>query len=201
MHFNCASDLAVRDYSYSIKKNGVIYAGGAFHWDGINQPVVHLDPSHPFGAPPACIIEVEVTQAAGVTGYARIVVPYDYAFSFDQVYPLVPIDIPIFVNGGPADPTALTDKDKANGGDHHDCQTGMASYFFRTMLASLAITDTPLTYRPAFGPAMDLSLTYNHRSVDTYTNGDVFTFGQRWSCDWLDFVTRQRNWRAYDRGR
>ena len=65
----------------------------------------------------------------------------------------------------------------------------MATYSFHLMLASLRITDTPVSYAPPYGFPVPFTVTYCQReasqpSVFNYTN-----FGPQWNCNWISFIT------------
>ncbi len=67
--------------------------------------------------------------------------------------------------------------------------SGMATYRFHAMLASLSITDTPVGYTPPFGTAIPFTVTYNQREA---TQPPAFTYcnlGPRWNLEWLGYIT------------
>lgn len=73
-----------------------------------------------------------------------------------------------------------------------DC--GMLHYSVHSLLVSLHLTDTPLSYIPAFGPPVNLTVNYNHRDVqpvvpDTESAAGFTNFGPQWSFNWLSYVT------------
>jgi len=88
----------------------------------------------------------------------------------------------------------------APGGPYDDDQcgcggpsTGMPTYVLHPMTTSVLLTDTPLTYTPPVGPAMDFTLRYNQRSTrvdNTPTYGNV---GPKWTLDWYSYVSDNNN--------
>ena len=77
--------------------------------------------------------------------------------------------------------------DHKSGGD--DCGSlAMARYSFHTLLASLSISDTPVGYTPAYGPAVRVNVTYNQREegqpgIMLYSN-----FSQKWVNNWVSYL-------------
>ncbi|MDD5198376.1 MAG: hypothetical protein PHC88_01110 [Terrimicrobiaceae bacterium] len=69
------------------------------------------------------------------------------------------------------------------------CPTSpMAQYQFFAMTASLTVGDTPVSYKPAFGPDVTLRVNYNQVEADqpaslTYTN-----FSSQWECSWASYL-------------
>lgn len=51
---------------------------------------------------------------------------------------------------------------------------GMPTYSVNPMLIGLVLHDTPLSYRPPKGPAIDFQITYNQKDTDQPSS---FTFG------------------------
>ncbi len=103
----------------------------------------------------------------------------------------------------PANATNIWGKGSCNTGDGDEtkdcdetaqeckecCDPGMPNYSFHSMLVSLHIKDTPITYGPPRGERVNFTVTYNSReanqpAVFTYSN-----FGQKWTCNWLSFIT------------
>ncbi len=65
---------------------------------------------------------------------------------------------------------------------------GMPTYNISPMLISLSLSDTPLSYVPPKGPAIDITLSYNQLDGDqptTFTYGNV---GPKWTHNWLSYV-------------
>lgn len=65
---------------------------------------------------------------------------------------------------------------------------GMPRYNVHALTVSLNITDTPLSYRPAVGPPMQFTLSYNQRESGDPAGSGSTNFGRCWSCSWLSYV-------------
>lgn len=65
---------------------------------------------------------------------------------------------------------------------------GMAQYSFHTMLASLNIVDTPIGYRPAVGPAINFTVTYNQRDANQPMSFAYSNLGRKWTFNWLSYI-------------
>ena len=73
-----------------------------------------------------------------------------------------------------------------------DCQVpdggcppkGLASYSVHTMMVSLRVSDTPLSYDPPFGPAINLRVNYNERETLQPANLNYTNFGRQWTHNW-----------------
>ncbi|GLQ98265.1 RHS repeat-associated core domain-containing protein [Dyella mobilis] len=66
--------------------------------------------------------------------------------------------------------------------------TGMPSYSISPMLISLSLRDTPLSYSPPKGSAINITFSYNQLDIDqpaTFTFGNV---GPLWTHNWLSYV-------------
>lgn len=66
---------------------------------------------------------------------------------------------------------------------------GMARADVWSMLATLHIADTPLSYTPPIGPAIDFSFDYNHLQPDQPTTFSFTNLGQNWNFNWLSYLT------------
>lgn len=66
---------------------------------------------------------------------------------------------------------------------------GMARADIWSMLATLHIADTPLSYSPPIGPAIDFSFDYNHLQPDQPTTFTFTNLGQNWNFNWLSYLT------------
>ena len=64
----------------------------------------------------------------------------------------------------------------------------MPVYNFHETLASLNLTDTPIGYAPARGPAVYLTLTYNQREATQPANFSFGNVGSQWSLSWLTYI-------------
>lgn len=58
--------------------------------------------------------------------------------------------------------------------------TGMAVYSFSEYLPGVVINDTPLTYAPTWGPAVDLMLRYREVNVRTEVLTAASNLGPAW---------------------
>jgi RHS repeat-associated protein len=81
---------------------------------------------------------------------------------------------------------------KAGGDACVDCK-GMARYAANLMTVSLRVTDTPLSYTPPVGPAMNFTVTYNQRDSDQSPAQAYSNFGPNWTFNWLSYVTDDPN--------
>ena len=71
-------------------------------------------------------------------------------------------------------------------GDNGNC--GMCGYSITEMLVSVKLTDTPVGYRPAIGPSMLTTLTYNQREASQPATFGWFNVSPKWTINWLSFV-------------
>ena len=70
----------------------------------------------------------------------------------------------------------------------------MILHSFHSLLASLHVEDTPLSYMPAFGPEVRFTVTYNQKEEQPTLTGVASAQGfphlsSRWNFKWLSFVT------------
>jgi len=67
---------------------------------------------------------------------------------------------------------------------------GMATYALSEYLPGVLLNDQPLTYRPAFGPALDFNLNYRQAQLDNYDSHPTNSphLGPRWSHSFLSFI-------------
>jgi RHS repeat-associated protein len=86
-----------------------------------------------------------------------------------------------------SDTNSTTPKD-TNACDCHTKGTGMPTADAKALLASLTLTDTPLAYTPPKGPAMNLTVTYNHLDVTQPANITYTSLGPQWSMNWIAFI-------------
>lgn len=70
---------------------------------------------------------------------------------------------------------------------------GMPVYSISPMLISLTMRDTPLSYRPPVGPAMDVTLSYNQLDIDQPTHFTYSNLGPKWTFNWLGYVQDDPN--------
>lgn len=80
--------------------------------------------------------------------------------------------------------------DAKNGGDQcNDCGShAMARYSAHSMLASLNVEDTPITYTPPRGPAIKFTVTYNQRDTQEPQTLSSSNLGPKWTFNWLSCV-------------
>lgn len=71
----------------------------------------------------------------------------------------------------------------------HDCENGMAMASAFSNLATLTISDTPLSYAPPLGPAIDFSVEYNHLQTNQPSTYAYSNFGKNWNLKWLSYIT------------
>lgn len=80
------------------------------------------------------------------------------------------------------------------GGSCPGCMTtktytqGMPQWRVSEPYLNLWVTDMPLAYQPAKGPAVELRLAYKEREAAAGFSPDEFSFGKRWNCSWLSWV-------------
>jgi RHS repeat-associated protein len=76
-------------------------------------------------------------------------------------------------------------------GSNADCAAckGMARYSIHSMLVSLNLVDTPLSYSPPRGPAIDFTVNYNQRESQQPATFTYSNLGPKWTFNWLSFVT------------
>ncbi|MDR2259628.1 MAG: hypothetical protein LBE06_01560, partial [Azoarcus sp.] len=95
----------------------------------------------------------------------------------------------------------LTEPDDLPPCDPADCtckKTGMAGVSVQPLKVSLLLTDTPLAYRPPKGPAVPLSVHYNHRASAqpaTYTYSNL---GPNWSWRGIAYIADNPNYLGSD---
>lgn len=92
-----------------------------------------------------------------------------------------------------SDPDATTNYDSQSGGSAGDCEHdlggGMATYSFHTMLVSLHIHDTPLSYTPPRGPSIPFTITYNSLEANQPAGFSYSNLGSHWTINWLSYIT------------
>ena len=75
-----------------------------------------------------------------------------------------------------------TDSNASNG------SVGMPVYSFKSMLAGLSLTDTPLSYTPPVGQAINFTFYYNAREANQPTSFDAVNLGQKWTSNWITYI-------------
>jgi len=74
------------------------------------------------------------------------------------------------------------------GGGATSPMPGMPTYCISPMLISLTLHDTPLSYRPPVGPALDFTLSYNQLDIDQPAGFAYGNVGPKWTYNWLGYV-------------
>lgn len=70
---------------------------------------------------------------------------------------------------------------------------GMAAWNVHLMAVSLNITDRPLTYAPPFGPAPDLTITYNQKDANQPSVFAYPNFGPKWTIGCISAIIDDPN--------
>jgi RHS repeat-associated protein len=89
-----------------------------------------------------------------------------------------------------------TESDITSGGNKCKGQgppPAMARYSVHSMLVSLNIEDRPLRYSPAFGPAIDFTVTYNQKESQQPATFNYSNLGPKWTFRWLSYVSDDPN--------
>jgi RHS repeat-associated protein len=66
---------------------------------------------------------------------------------------------------------------------------GMTVPAIHLMTANLNLHDEPLGYSPPVGPPVRLRMRYNHRESFQPANFNHSSFGPKWTCDWISYIT------------
>jgi RHS repeat-associated protein len=74
-----------------------------------------------------------------------------------------------------------------NSGDE-GAPTKMLRYSVQSMLASLALDDTPLNYRPSKGPEVPLTFTYSQREAYQPANFTYANAGPKWNYTGISYI-------------
>jgi len=69
----------------------------------------------------------------------------------------------------------------------------MAYYTIQLALVNLHISDTPVGYSPARGPAIDFQVNYNHREANQPETFNYSNLGRLWTFKWLSYVNDNNN--------
>jgi hypothetical protein len=64
----------------------------------------------------------------------------------------------------------------------------MASYGLQQMLVALYVEDTPVSYTPPRGPAVQFTVSYNEREVFQPQNFYYSNLGAKWTFGWISYV-------------
>jgi RHS repeat-associated protein len=90
-----------------------------------------------------------------------------------------------------ADPTNPGGPTNSPNGDPGAKQAGcpMCIYNIRESSVSVSLSDRPVGYFPAFGPAAKFRISYNQREASQPATFNFFNVGQKWTVNWLAYVT------------
>lgn len=77
------------------------------------------------------------------------------------------------------------DEGGGGSGESEPCSEGMARWSVQLSTVSLQFRDTPVFYRPPFGPPMRFRLSYTQREVSQPTIFDYGNVGPKWSFNWI----------------
>ncbi len=94
-----------------------------------------------------------------------------------------------YVYGYDKDATGRCDTSIGCGGDSRK----MAIWNAHLLAVSLNISDTPVSYAPPFGPAPDLTITYNQREANQPSVFAYPNFGPKWTAGWISAIIDDPN--------
>jgi RHS repeat-associated protein len=77
---------------------------------------------------------------------------------------------------------------KGNNPDENKTDCPMATYSFRLMNPGLQVFDTPIFYRPAYGPLIALRVEYDQRSTVIPDLATHSNFGPRWTHQYNSYI-------------
>jgi RHS repeat-associated protein len=66
--------------------------------------------------------------------------------------------------------------------------TPMAQYSIHLATVSLNIVDTPVSYQPPVGPAVEFTVTYNQRDSERIAFTGLPNLGLKWNFNWLSYI-------------
>ncbi len=66
--------------------------------------------------------------------------------------------------------------------------SGMPVYSVNLMSIGVIVEDTPMSYKPSIGPAVDFQLTYNQKDVDQPSSIPFGNFGPLWAFNWIEYI-------------
>jgi len=101
---------------------------------------------------------------------------------------------------GPGNPKAKEKGCRIMPGGAPPRNCGMADWDIALMMAGLEVSDTPLGYRPPFGPEVFFNLQYNERESNQPATLTYANFGPLWNCDWIGSLTFQGTSAFFNRG-
>ena len=67
--------------------------------------------------------------------------------------------------------------------------SGMCAYNIAESAVSLTLSDSPVGYTPPLGPSAKVKITYNQREDSQPATFDFFNVSQKWTLNWLSYVT------------
>ncbi|KVF14464.1 peptidase C39 [Burkholderia vietnamiensis] len=76
----------------------------------------------------------------------------------------------------------------ANNGPNN-CNSPMCGYDIKEATVGVTLSDTPVGYVPPIGASMKVKVTYNQREDSQPANFTFFNVGQKWTLNWLTYVT------------
>lgn len=68
-----------------------------------------------------------------------------------------------------------------------DCP--LCSYNIKESSVSLFLSDSPVGYEPPIGPSVTTTISYNQREDSQPQNFSFFNVGQKWTLNWLTYIT------------
>ncbi|KWU24671.1 MULTISPECIES: RHS repeat-associated core domain-containing protein [Burkholderia] len=90
-------------------------------------------------------------------------------------------------------PTSATQPGDANdptaNNGPNNCNSPMCGYDIKEGTVGVTLSDTPVGYVPPIGPSMKVKVTYNQREDSQPANFTFFNVGQKWTLNWLTYVT------------
>lgn len=76
----------------------------------------------------------------------------------------------------------------ANNGPN-SCNSPMCGYDIKEATVGVTLSDTPVGYVPPIGASMKVKVAYNQREDSQPANFTFFNVGQKWTLNWLTYVT------------
>ena len=76
----------------------------------------------------------------------------------------------------------------ANNGPNN-CNSPMCGYDIKEATVGVTLSDTPVGYVPPIGASTKVKVTYNQREDSQPANFTFFNVGQKWTLNWLTYVT------------
>jgi RHS repeat-associated protein len=92
------------------------------------------------------------------------------------------------VAGQNPDRTGCQDTKVASGTGCKLCNQGMPGYDVHAMTVSLAISDTPMSYKPPLGSAIGFTAFYAQREANQAPS-QFWSLGPKWTCNWYSTIT------------